>query len=127
VAPVLANAHERSLGSIAREAKRLIGLVREGKLTPDIMNGGTFQVSNLGMFGVSEFGSIISLPQAASLAVGAIQRVPAFVGDSDEVVAKQIMKITVSADHRATDGAEAAKFGAEVKRLLENPLALLVG
>jgi pyruvate dehydrogenase E2 component (dihydrolipoamide acetyltransferase) len=127
VAPVLMNAHERSLGSIAREARRLIGLVREGKLTSDILNGGTFQVSNLGMFGVSEFGSLISLPQAAALAVGAIQRTPAFVGDTDEVVAKQIMKITVSADHRALDGAEAAKFGAEVKRLLENPLALLVG
>jgi pyruvate dehydrogenase E2 component (dihydrolipoamide acetyltransferase) len=127
VAPVLMNAHERSLGSIAREARRLIGLVREGKLTQDILSGGTFQVSNLGMFGVSEFGSIISLPQAAALAVGATQRVPAFVGDTDEVVAKHVMKITVSADHRALDGAEAAKFGAEVKRLLENPLALLVG
>jgi len=127
VAPVLLNAQNRSLGSIARESKRLIGLVREGKLSQDILSGGTFQVSNLGMFGVSEFGSIISLPQAAALAVGATQRVPAFVGDTDEVVAKQIMKITVSADHRALDGAEAAKFGAEIKRLLENPLALLVG
>jgi pyruvate dehydrogenase E2 component (dihydrolipoamide acetyltransferase) len=127
VAPVLMNAQDRSLGSIARDSKRLIGLVREGKLSQDILSGGTFQVSNLGMFGVSEFGSIISLPQAAALAVGATQRVPAFVGDTDEVVAKQIMKITVSADHRALDGAEAAKFGAEIKRLLENPLALLVG
>jgi pyruvate dehydrogenase E2 component (dihydrolipoamide acetyltransferase) len=127
VAPVIVNAQDRSLGSIAREARRLIGLVREGKLSQDILNGGTFQVSNLGMFGVSEFGSIISLPQAGALAVGAIQRVPGFVGESDEVVAKQIMKITVSADHRALDGAEAAKFGAEVRRLLENPMALLVG
>ena len=127
VAPVLMNAQDRSLGSIAREAKRLIGLVREGKLTQEILSGGTFQVSNLGMFGVSEFGSIISLPQAAALAVGAIQRVPMFAGDTDEVVAKHIMKITVSADHRALDGAEAAKFGAEVKRLLESPMALLVG
>lgn len=127
VAPVLTNAHERSVGSIARESKRLIALVRDGKLSGDILNGGTFQVSNLGMFGVSEFGTIISLPQAGALAVGAIQRVPAFRGDTDEVIAKQMMKITVSVDHRALDGADAARFGAEVKRLLEAPIGLLAG
>lgn len=127
IAPVLHNAHERSLGAIARESKRLVALAREGKLSGDLLQGGTFQVSNLGMFGVDQFGSIISAPQAAALAVGGIQRTPMFDGDSDTVVAKNLMKITVSVDHRALDGADAARFAVEVKRLLEQPMALLVG
>ncbi|MCS6841614.1 MAG: 2-oxo acid dehydrogenase subunit E2 [Roseiflexus sp.] len=127
MAPVITNCQDRSLGSIAREAKRLIALAREGKITPDLLQGGTFTVSNMGMYGITEFTSIITPPQAASLAVGMIRRVPAFKDDSDEVVAKHLMMLTLSADHRVTDGAEAARFLNEVKRLLEQPLALLVG
>ncbi|ABU58099.1 dihydrolipoamide acetyltransferase family protein [Roseiflexus castenholzii] len=127
MAPVVTNCQDRSLGSIARETKRVVVLAREGKITPDLLQGGTFTVSNLGMYGITEFTSIITPPQAASLAVGTIRRVPAFKDDSDEVVAKHLMMLTLSADHRVTDGAEAAQFLNEVKRLLEQPLALLVG
>ncbi len=127
MAPVVTNCQDRSLGSIARETKRVVALAREGKITPDLLQGGTFTVSNLGMYGITEFTSIITPPQAASLAVGTIRRVPAFKDDSDEVVAKHLMMLTLSADHRVTDGAEVAQFLNEVKRLLEQPLALLVG
>lgn len=127
MAPVVTNCQDRSLGSIARETKRVVALAREGKITPDLLQGGTFTISNLGMYGIPEFTSIITPPQAASLAVGAIRRVPAFKDDSDEVVAKHLMMLTLSADHRITDGAEVARFLNEVKRLLEQPLALLVG
>jgi pyruvate dehydrogenase E2 component (dihydrolipoamide acetyltransferase) len=127
MAPVVANCQDRSLGSIARETKRVVALAREGKITPDLLQGGTFTVSNLGMYGIPEFTSIITPPQAASLAVGAIRRTPAFKDDSDEVVAKHLMMLTLSADHRVTDGAEVARFLNELKRLLEQPLALLIG
>jgi pyruvate dehydrogenase E2 component (dihydrolipoamide acetyltransferase) len=127
MAPVVANCQDRSLGSIARETKRVIALAREGKITPDLLQSGTFTVSNLGMYGIPEFTSIITPPQAASLAVGAIRRTPAFKDDSDEVVAKHLMMLTLSADHRVTDGAEVARFLNELKRLLEQPLALLIG
>ncbi len=127
MAPVVANCQDRSLGSIARETKRVVALAREGKITPDLLQGGTFTVSNLGMYGIPEFTSIITPPQAASLAVGAIRRTPAFKDDSDEVVAKHLMMLTLSADHRVTDGAEVARFLNDVKRLLEQPLALLIG
>ena len=127
MAPVVANCQDRSLGSIARETKRVVALAREGKITPDLLQGGTFTVSNLGMYGILEFTSIITPPQAASLAVGAIRRTPAFKDDSDEVVAKHLMMLTLSADHRVTDGAEVARFLNELKRLLEQPLALLIG
>ena len=126
VAPVITNADSRTLGGVAREAKRLIGLARDGKLGAENLSGGTFTVSNLGMYGVTEFDAIITPPQCAILAVGAVRRVPVFKGDSDEVVAANICSITISADHRITDGAEAARFVAEIKRLLEDPLAMLV-
>ncbi len=127
ITPVIKNADQRSLGSLAREAKRLVALARDNKLAAGDLQNGTFTVSNLGMYGILEFTSIINPPQAAILSVGVIQRVPAFVGDSDEVVARNVMHLTIGADHRVTDGAEAARFLTEVKRLLENPMALLVG
>jgi pyruvate dehydrogenase E2 component (dihydrolipoamide acetyltransferase) len=127
ITPVVTNVDQRSLGSLAREAKRVVGLARDGKLTAAELQGGTFTVSNLGMYGIIEFTSIINPPQAAILSVGATQRVPVFKDDSDEVIAKQLMRLTIGADHRVTDGAEAARLLNEIKRLLENPLQLLVG
>ncbi|MFN5369502.1 MAG: dihydrolipoamide acetyltransferase family protein [Roseiflexaceae bacterium] len=126
VAPVVTNADSRSLSGISREAKRLIALARDGKLGAENLQGGTFTVSNLGMYGVTEFDAIITPPQCAILAVGAVRRVPVFKGDSDEVIAANLCAITISADHRITDGAEAAKFVGEIRRLLENPLAMLI-
>jgi pyruvate dehydrogenase E2 component (dihydrolipoamide acetyltransferase) len=127
ITPVISGSDQRSLGSLAREAKRLVAAARENKLAAGDLQGGTFTVSNLGMYGIVEFTSIINPPQAAILSVGATQRLPMFEGDSDVVVAKQIMRVTIAADHRVTDGAEASRFLNEVKRLLESPLALLVG
>jgi pyruvate dehydrogenase E2 component (dihydrolipoamide acetyltransferase) len=126
VAPVITNTDSRTLGGVARESKRLIALAREGKLGAENLSGGTFTVSNLGMYGVTEFDAIITPPQCAILAVGAVRRVPVFKGESDEVVAANICSITISADHRITDGAETARFVAEIKRLLEDPLSMLV-
>ena len=78
------------------------------------------------MYGVTTFDAIITPPQCAILAVGAVRRTPVFKGDSNDVVAANICSITLSADHRITDGAEAARFVAEIKRLVENPLLMLV-
>ncbi len=126
VAPVITNTDSRTLGGVAREAKRLIALARDGKLGTENLSGGTFTVSNLGMYGVTTFDAIITPPQCAILAVGAVRRTPVFKGDSNDVVAANICSITLSADHRITDGAEAARFVAEIKRLVENPLLMLV-
>ena len=127
ITPVVSNADQRSLGSLAREAKRLVAAARDGKLGPNDMQGGTFTVSNLGMYGILEFTSIVNPPQAAILSVGATERIPVFKDDSDEIIARHSMHLTIGADHRATDGAEAARFLLEIKRLLENPMQLLVG
>ncbi|MGZ3679918.1 MAG: 2-oxo acid dehydrogenase subunit E2, partial [Ktedonobacterales bacterium] len=86
--------------------------------------GGTFSVSNLGMFGVDEFTAIINPPESAILAVGAI--VPTPVVRNAQVVVRDLMKVTLSVDHRALDGAVAARFLQELKRLLEQPMAMLV-
>ncbi|MCX6015617.1 MAG: dihydrolipoamide acetyltransferase family protein [Chloroflexales bacterium] len=126
VAPVVTNADSRSLSAVSRESKRLIGLARDGKLGAENLQGGTFTVSNLGMYGVTEFDAIITPPQCAILAVGAVRRIPVFKGESNDVVAANICSITISADHRITDGAEGAKFVGEIKRLLENPLSMLI-
>jgi pyruvate dehydrogenase E2 component (dihydrolipoamide acetyltransferase) len=127
ITPVVADCDKRSLGSLSREAKRVVAAARDNKLAAADLQGGTFTVSNLGMYGIVDFTSIINPPQAAILSVGATQRLPMFEGDSDVIVAKQIMRVTLAADHRVTDGAEVARFLNEIKRLLESPLALLVG
>lgn len=123
IAVVVRDADQKSLGRIARETADLVGRAREGKLQPDEFSGGTFTVSNLGPFDVETFIAIITPPQAAALAVGSAQR-KAVVVDG-EIVARDRMNATISADHRVTDGAEAARFVGEVRRLLEHPLALL--
>jgi pyruvate dehydrogenase E2 component (dihydrolipoamide acetyltransferase) len=89
------------------------------------MIGGTFTITNLGMFGVDEFIAIINPPQAAILAVGAVQQVPVVAGDGNLTVGTR-MKVTLSADHRVTDGAEVARFLSDVKSALETPLRLLL-
>jgi pyruvate dehydrogenase E2 component (dihydrolipoamide acetyltransferase) len=125
IAPFIPGADEKSLGTVARMSKDLIGRSRNGGLQPSEYQGGTFTVSNLGMYDVDEFISIINPPQAAILAVGSIAQVP--VVKDGEVVPGHRMKVTISADHRVTDGAEVARFLQVVKRLLENPMRLAVG
>jgi pyruvate dehydrogenase E2 component (dihydrolipoamide acetyltransferase) len=124
ITPVVRNADRKSVLEISREVKELAGRAREKKLKPEEFTGATFTVSNLGMFDVSEFTAIINPPGSAILAVGAVRRVPVVAGDA--IVPGHRMKVTLSSDHRVIDGALAAQYLAEVRRLLENPLVLFV-
>jgi pyruvate dehydrogenase E2 component (dihydrolipoamide acetyltransferase) len=124
IAPFLPDADKLSLGTIARMTKDLAGRAREGGLLPEEYQGGTFTISNLGMFDVSEFVAIINPPQAAILAIGSIGEVPV-IQDGELAVAYK-MKITLSADHRISDGAEVARFLQAVKGYLEKPLRLVL-
>ena len=125
IAPFVADADQKSLGAIARATKDLIGRARNGGLKPEEYQGGTFTISNLGMFDVGEFIAVINPPQAAILAVASIKEVPV-VKDGVFAVGQR-MNLTLSADHRVTDGAEAARYLAEVRRQLEQPMLLLLG
>lgn len=125
IIPVVRDCQAKTLRQISAEAKSLIGKARNGQLTPAEFSGGTFSVSNLGMMGVDEFIAIINPPEAAILAIGGIVRTPVVKGDSDDLVIRSLMKITLSADHRLLDGVVAAKFLQEVKKVLEAPFSLL--
>ena len=122
ITPVVQDADMKSLGAIAREVQELAALARDRKLRPENYTGGTFTVSNLGMFGVEEFAAIINPPEAAILAVGAVRKVPVVKGDSIGIGHR--MKVTLSGDHRVIDGATGAKFLQEVLRILEHPMTL---
>jgi pyruvate dehydrogenase E2 component (dihydrolipoamide acetyltransferase) len=124
ITPVVRNADRKSVVDISREVKDLAGRAREKKLRPEEYMGSTFTISNLGMFDVEEFTAIINPPESAILAVGSVQKVPVVVGD--EIRPGHRMKVTLSSDHRVIDGALAAQFLAEVRRLLQSPLSLFV-
>jgi pyruvate dehydrogenase E2 component (dihydrolipoamide acetyltransferase) len=124
VAPVVRDADKKSVGTISAEIRDMAARARDGKIKPNELDGATFQVTNLGMFGVVEFGSIITVPQAASLAVGAVRKVPVVRGDA--VAVGQVMNLTISADHRIVDGAVAAQYLKELKALLEAPMGILI-
>jgi pyruvate dehydrogenase E2 component (dihydrolipoamide acetyltransferase) len=124
IVPVLRNADQRGILDIARETQRLAEATRSGKLRPEEFSGGTFTVSNLGMFDVESFTAVINPPESAILAVGSIMPTPVVV--DGQVVVRDRMKVTLSSDHRAIDGATAARFLQEVKRLLEEPLGVLL-
>jgi pyruvate dehydrogenase E2 component (dihydrolipoamide acetyltransferase) len=123
VVPVIRDANIKGVRSIAREAKALAEKARAGKLAPDDFSGGTFSVSNLGMMDVTEFVPIINPPEAAILAVASARKT--FVPVNGQPVVRDIMPLTVSADHRILYGAMVARFLQEVKRLLQNPYDLL--
>lgn len=122
--PVIKGCGGLSLVEIAARSRELIERARGGTIAEAEISGGTFSVSNLGMFGVEEFSAIIHPPQGAVLAVGAVQDEAAVKGG--QVVAARVMRATLSADHRLIDGAYAARFMAELKRVLENPVVMLV-
>lgn len=124
IAPDIHDADKKSIGTIGKEIKEKAGRAREGKLNPDEYGRGTFTVSNLGMYGVEEFNAIITAPQSAAMAIGGVKATP--VVKDGQIVPGQVMKFTVSADHRVTDGAVNAEFCVEVKNLLENPMRLLI-
>lgn len=122
--PVIRSADTKSLSTISAEIADLSARARAGQLHPDEYQGGGFSVSNLGMFGVSEFSAIINPPQAAILAVGATQQQP--VIENGELKVGSVMRCTLSVDHRAIDGAMAAQWLAAFKRVVEAPLAILL-
>lgn len=124
VAPVVRDADRLSIIEIGAKMRDLAERTRSNRLRPDEYEGGTFTISNLGMFEVENFVAIINPPHAAILAVGSAQS--RAVVRNGQVTVASIMKLTLSADHRVTDGAEVAKFLTEVKRLLESPLLLFL-
>ncbi|MBV9925092.1 MAG: pyruvate dehydrogenase complex dihydrolipoamide acetyltransferase [Acidobacteria bacterium] len=123
ITPVVRNANAKSVGQISREVKELAERARNRKLAPEEYTGATFSVSNLGMFGIDEFTALINPPEACILAVGAMTPTP--VVRDGEVTVRQMMKVTLSCDHRIVDGATGAKFLQTLKKILENPLYLI--
>jgi pyruvate dehydrogenase E2 component (dihydrolipoamide acetyltransferase) len=124
ITPVIKDAANKTLSAISAASKDLAKRAREGGLKPEEYQGGTITVSNMGMFGVESFAAIINPPQAAIVAVSSIMQRAIFKGE--EVVPVSIMKLTLSADHRISNGAEGGQYLAEVKRLLEHPMTLVV-
>jgi pyruvate dehydrogenase E2 component (dihydrolipoamide acetyltransferase) len=124
VVPVIRSAERLSLTEIAGVRADLVGRARDAKLRAEDLEGGTFTISNLGMYDVTEFTAIINPPESAILAVGGVRKVPVVVDEG--VTVGHRMKVTLSSDHRVVDGATAAQFLAEVRRLLEAPILLLV-
>ncbi len=124
IAPAILDCANKTLADIARASKSLGERAKGGTLRNQEYTGATFTVTNLGMFDVYEFSAIINPPQSASLAIGSVRKQP--VVKDGQVVVADVMKATLSIDHRVADGAEAAQFLAEVKTLLENPVRLLI-
>jgi pyruvate dehydrogenase E2 component (dihydrolipoamide acetyltransferase) len=124
VVPTVFDADRRPLGEIAAETRALAQKVREGKITPPELSGGTFAVSNLGMYGVTEFAAVINPPQAALLAVGALQPKPVADPGTRRVVVRDMMGVTLACDHRILYGADGAEFLARIRELLERPLSM---
>ena len=122
VVPTVFDADRKSLGQISKDTRALAERVRAGAITPPELSSGTFTVSNLGMFGIQSFVAVINPPQAAILAVGAMQPTP--VVRDGEVVVRNIMRLTLSCDHRILYGADAAEFLGKIRERLENPLQL---
>jgi pyruvate dehydrogenase E2 component (dihydrolipoamide acetyltransferase) len=124
ISPFIPDTDHKPLGAIAAASKDLIERARHGGLKPEEYQGGTFTISNLGMYGIESFSAIINPPQVAILAVGSVTKEPIY--QDGQFVPADIMRVTISADHRVTDGAEAARFLAELKHLLEQPMLLVV-
>ena len=124
ITPIVRNADAKGLAAISNEMKDLADRARAGKLKPEEFQGGTFSVSNLGMYGIREFAAVINPPQGAILAVGAGEK-RAIVKDGALAVAT-VMSCTLSVDHRVVDGVVGAEFLAAFKKLIENPLAMLL-
>jgi pyruvate dehydrogenase E2 component (dihydrolipoamide acetyltransferase) len=123
ITPVVRHADLKSLREIAVEVKDLAGRARERRLQPQEYSGGTFSISNLGMFEIDEFTAVINPPEAGILAIGSV--VPKPVAEGDRVVVRRRMRVTMSCDHRVIDGATGAAFLRTLKGMLENPLALV--
>ncbi|MEW6060974.1 MAG: pyruvate dehydrogenase complex dihydrolipoamide acetyltransferase [Bacteroidota bacterium] len=124
ITPIIRNADQKTLAEISTESKELAKRAREGKLKLEEFTGGTFTVSNLGMYDIENFAAIINPPEGAILAVGTIVEKP--VVENGQIVVGHTMKVTLSCDHRVVDGAIGAEFLQSFKRFIENPLALVL-
>jgi pyruvate dehydrogenase E2 component (dihydrolipoamide acetyltransferase) len=124
ITPIVRHADYKNIGQLSTEVKNLAAKAKDGKLKREEYTGGSFTISNLGMFGITEFVAVINPPQAAILAVGGIEDRP--VIKNGQVVVGKTMRVTISADHRVIDGSDAAKFLKTLKSLLENPSLLIV-
>ena len=124
IVPVLKNADKMSVADISRSVKEMAGMARDKKLTPEMMQGSTFTISNLGMFGIESFTSIINSPNSVILSVGSIVEKP--VVKDGSIVVGNTMKLTLACDHRVVDGLTGAKFLQSLKPLIENPLSMLI-
>ena len=122
IVPALLECERKSLAEIAWESKDLGERTRAGRLCQEEYTGGTFSISNLGMFDIDSFAAIINAPQSAVLAVGAVRHQP--VVEHGEIVVREVMQATLSSDHRVTNGADAARFLGEINRLLKSPVSL---
>ncbi|MCH1429925.1 MAG: pyruvate dehydrogenase complex dihydrolipoamide acetyltransferase [Chlamydiales bacterium] len=125
ITPIIFHADHKNLGQISQEIRQLAALAKKGKLAPHQYQGGSFTVSNLGMFGVESFQAVINPPQAAILAIGGIKKQPV-VNKEGQIVAGSYMNICLSSDHRVIDGAQAAQFLCTLKKYLESPAILLI-
>jgi len=126
IVPVLKDANQKGVAQLSQEVRELIKLARERKLMPEDYQGGTFTISNLGMYGIENFTAIINPPEAAILSVGEIKKMPVVTKESEEIEIRSMMKATVSVDHRLIDGATAAIFLKQVKDYLEFPEGLVL-
>ena len=124
IVPVLKNADKMSVADISRSVKEMASMARDKKLTPEMMQGSTFTISNLGMFGIESFTSIINSPNSVILSVGSIVEKP--VVKDGSIVIGNTMKLTLACDHRVVDGLTGAKFLQSLKPLIENPLSMLI-
>jgi len=124
ITPIVRNADQKGLAAISSDMKSLAGKAREGKLKPEEFQGGTFSISNLGMFGIKDFQAVINPPQGAILAVGAGEQRP--VVKAGALAIATVMTCTLSVDHRVLDGAIGAEFLAAFKKLIEDPITMLL-
>lgn len=130
MAPCIQNVNLKGLEQISSEIKEIAGRARDNKLKPEELSGGTFTVSNLGMYGVNNFSAIVNPPQACILAVGGAVKTVVVneesKSDTDKFKVAHMMNVTLSSDHRVVDGAVAAQWGQEFKKLIENPETMLL-
>jgi pyruvate dehydrogenase E2 component (dihydrolipoamide acetyltransferase) len=124
ITPIVRSAEKKGLIEISAEMKSLVKKAKEGKLSPSEYQGGSFAISNLGMFGIKEFCAIVNPPHSGILAIGTTESRP--VVKNGQIVVGQVMSVTISADHRVVDGAVAAGFLTEFKKLIENPVSMVL-
>lgn len=129
VVPVVKNMQNKSLTDVAKESKDLVARAKEGRLSPEEYSGGTFSISNLGMFGIGNFTAIINAPEAAILSVSSVRKTPVVITDEngeDTIAIRPMMNIQLSVDHRLIDGLLASQFVEYMKLLLEEPIRILM-